>query len=136
MTRSVPPSRRVGFTLVELLVAITVFSIAILALAGTMVPIIRLQATAERRVEMTNLASDKLAEAQASALAGLTPTLGGSLTVGESGFTESVTGLSGRSYLRRWTIEAGPLSNTFRITVRVILLSENITVDLSTMVVV
>jgi len=119
MSRMRGPRRRSGFTLIELLVAITILSVGILALAGTMVPIIRLQGMAEQRAEMAALASAKIGEFEVSVGQGLTPTTGGSLTAGSTGFSETVTGPSGRNYLRRWTVEAGPVTGMFRVTARV-----------------
>lgn len=122
-----PPSRRRrgtvrGFTLVELLVAITVLSIALLPIAGGMASIIRLQATNERRLEMLALGSDKLTEIQAWAsaqTAGTVPSAG----------SDSPRALSGRGYLRQWSVATFPatnaLPNTFLVTVDVRPLGSN-----------
>lgn len=128
--------RRRGFTLVELLVAITILSGALLVLAGTMARIMQLEGRTERRGEMSALAGDKLVELEVSARQGITPTTGGSLTSGITGFTETVTSPSGRSYLRRWTIGTGPVSGTFRLTVRVSPVGFDESTDLASMVLV
>lgn len=134
---TLPPRRvgsRRGFTLVELLVAITILSVALLALAGSMAKIMQLEGSTERRGEMSALAGEKLVELEVSARRGITPTTGGSLTSGVTGFTETVTSPSDRSYLRRWTIDAGPVSGTFRLAVRVSPVGLNESTDLASMV--
>lgn len=121
---------RRGFTLVELLVALTVFAIALLPLAGGLASIIRLQRTNEQRLEMTNLGSDVLAELQAEAT--------GAAAAAPAAGSDNVQGPSGRSYRRSWTVAgyptAAPLSNIFLVSVTVSPLGSNLTLTLSTLV--
>jgi prepilin-type N-terminal cleavage/methylation domain-containing protein len=50
---------RRGFTIVELLVAIMVFSVGVLALAGTSASIVSMSGNANRRVQAASLASSR-----------------------------------------------------------------------------
>lgn len=112
-----------GFTLVELLVAITVLAIALLPIAGGMANIIRLQWTSEQRLEMETLGSDKVAELQAWASAQSTGTV-------PADGTDSPRAPSNRGYRRDWTFTAypagaTPLPDTYLLTVSVRPLGSN-----------
>ena len=112
--RARPASRaRRGFTIVELLLAIVLLSVGMLASAGILVSSTRLQRLAGSRAELTALGEAKLEELRAygqtipadplrTRLA-----IGGSTTVTTTAYADSVTGLNNVVFLRRWQISAG-----------------------------
>ena len=104
---------RRGFTIVELLLAIVLLSVGMLASAGILVSSTRLQRMASSRAELTALGEAKLEELRAygqtipadplrAKLA-----IGGSTTTTTTAYADSLTGLNGTTYLRRWQISAG-----------------------------
>ena len=108
-----PRRRRHGFTVVELLLAIMLLSVGMLASAGILVSSTRLQRLAGSRAELTTLAEAKLEELRAygqtipadplrARLA-----IGGSTTTTTMSYADSVTGLNDVVYIRRWQISAG-----------------------------
>ena len=111
-----------GFSLAELVVAILVLSIGLLGVAGVMAGISGRQLRTTSRIEMTALADSKLEELRALARTGTADTVqltvGGSLTSSEPDHFDSVVSPSGRSYVRRWRVEAGP-GGTRVVTLRI-----------------
>ncbi|MEN9791233.1 MAG: hypothetical protein RLZZ63_891 [Gemmatimonadota bacterium] len=101
------PSRR-GFTLIELIVALTVISVGLIATASTMGHLIRFQHSQTMRTEMTLLAKDKLDSLRFAGETGIGGGIqfGGSLDLATrvSGFSELVARPNGRSYWRLWEV--------------------------------
>ena len=107
------PSRS-GFTLVEVLVALTIFAIALLGLVSLLTTTIQANAQARRMTAATNLAQDRLEEIRNMAYAAITSgSDSGQLT--ETGGT----GGTGAIYTRSWTVAGGPAPNTKQVTVTV-----------------
>ena len=114
---------RRGFTLTELLIAIIVLSVAVIGTGSVMLSTTTGQSLSSVRAEMTDLAASKMEWFRAGA-DGKNATIsaalafGGSITTMQNGYSETVTGASGRSYQRLWLVETGP-SFTRKVTVRV-----------------
>ena len=111
-TRVAARARR-GFTIVELLLAIMLLTVGMLASAAILVTSSRLQRMAGSRAELTALGEAKLEELRSygqtipadplrARLA-----IGGSTTTTTTAYADSVTGLNNVMYLRRWQVTAG-----------------------------
>lgn len=122
-----PPPRlraRRGFTVVELIMAIMLLTVGMLAMAGVLASSSKLQKVSQSRGEMTTLAEAKLEElrsygatAPGDALrANLN--LGGSRTSSVTGYSDQVTGVSGQTFRRRWEIVNG-IAGTREVRLRV-----------------
>ena len=102
-----PADSERGFTLIEVLVAMVVLTVALVALAELMAITLRMQMLGRNDTSATRLAQQKLDE-----LVGLTPTwtaapaiqIGGSLTANVNNFNDSPVA----GYTRRWQVTAGP----------------------------
>jgi type IV pilus assembly protein PilV len=110
-----------GFTLVEVVVAMLVFTVGIVALAQLMAVTMRMQAHGRNQTSAVRLAQDKFDQLMSlnfdtSAEVQITGSDSLSANV-ENYFDTDVTG-----YTRRWLIEAGPDANPDlrQITIRVI----------------
>lgn len=110
-----------GFSLVELMVAIMIFAVGILATAGLLGAGYRYQGKAQIETELTTLAEAKVEDLRAVAGTERSDTVqlvpGGSLTSDLSGYTDTTT-LAGRRYGRRWRVALGP-AGVRRVTVQV-----------------
>lgn len=104
---------RRGFTIVELLLAIILLSVGMLATAGILVSSTRLQRMAGSRAELTAVGEAKLEELRAYGQTKSTDALrsnlaiGGSTTTSVTGYSDTVVGLNGTTYIRRWQLSAG-----------------------------
>lgn len=94
-----------GFTLVEVLVALAIFSIAFTGFVSLLTSVLHANAQAKRRTEAATFAQDKLEELRQSA----TPTAG----------SDSITPTGGSPYSRTWTVGAGPTAALRTVTVTV-----------------
>jgi prepilin-type N-terminal cleavage/methylation domain-containing protein len=126
-TTRAPGARRTlgdrrGFTLVELVIAVIILCVGVLALAGTMQASARLQRIGRSRDELTTLAESKLESMRAAATYRTADTLqlavGGSLTASATAHADTVQALNGRAYVRRWLVAAGP-AGARQVTMRV-----------------
>ena len=117
-------SCRAGFSMVELTVAVMILVVGVLGLASVMGPIVARQTFASAVSEMTTVAESKLEELRAKSLlksADTTEvTIGGALTSSQAGHFDNQVGPLGRTYLRRWQVQAGP-ADTREVTLRVTL---------------
>jgi prepilin-type N-terminal cleavage/methylation domain-containing protein len=96
-----------GVTLIEVLVAMGIMTVALVALAGIMAITLRMQMLGRNQTSATRLAQAKLDELVGSVQNWNTATeieVGGSLTANASGHNDSVTG-----FTRRWVVSAGPV---------------------------
>ena len=117
-----PVAAREGFSLVEVLVAIVILAVGIVAMASVSSPIRQLQLQSEMRIEMTHIAQSKLEEIRALGEGkqfGTDLALGGSLDESLADYSETAEGQGIRTYAVRWLIADGP-SSTFLVTLRVI----------------
>lgn len=114
-------SGRDGFTLVELLVSITIFSFGVLGSVALLETGYRWEGRAELTTQMTVAAEMKIEELRALAGTELADTvqlaLGGGLESDVAAHWDSVA-IDGRVFGRRWQVEAGP-SGTRLVTVQV-----------------
>ena len=116
---------RRGFTIVELLLAIMLLSVGMLAMAGLLVGSTRLQRLSGSRAELTALAEAKIEELRGYGQTGGSDPLrahlaiGGSLTSNVNAYADSVTGLNNVVYYRRWAVSAG-IAGARQVQVRVL----------------
>lgn len=130
-------SRRAGFTLVELMVAVTIISVGLIATASAMGRLIRFQRDQTVRTEMTLLAKDKLDDLRFRGATGF----GGGLALGGTvdpatrtsnpGFWDEVSRAGGRRYYRLWrlTTTNAPIG-TVETAVRVVLVGDLSTIPI------
>ena len=110
-----------GFTIVELLIALVVLAVGLLAVASGMAGVTRRQELATSRAEMLHLADAKFEQLRAAAMSGTADTaqlaIGGSTTSPQAAHADTVSG-RGRSYVRLWEVTPGP-SGSLRVALRV-----------------
>jgi len=106
-----------GFTLVEILIAITIFSLAVLGLAIGTVSVVRTNQTSHLRASAVNLAQARLEELRA-----MTTTAFSSLdcpSYSTTGCSDSAAA-SGTTFSRSWQItKNSPVTGVNRIDVRI-----------------
>ena len=111
-----------GFSLVELLVALVIFSFGVLAGVALLGSGYTWEGQAELETQMTVAAEMKIEELKAVAGTELPDTAelvaGGDLDSNISGYWDTAE-LDGRTFTRRWRIQAGP-AGTRQVTVRVL----------------
>jgi len=106
-----------GFTLVELLVAMTIFAIAVLGLAGGTINVIRTNKTSHLQTSAVNLAQSKIEEFRAMS----TPAIAGLAcpSYTSTGCSDTPSA-SGKIYNRSWQITAdSPVAGVSAIAVKV-----------------
>jgi prepilin-type N-terminal cleavage/methylation domain-containing protein len=119
-----PGGARAGFTLVELIMAIMLLTIGMIAMAGVLSSSSRLQKISQSRGEMTTLAEAKLEELRSygssapGAAIRANLAVGGSRTSSVTGYSDVVTGVSGQTFRRRWEIVNG-IAGTRELRLRV-----------------
>jgi prepilin-type N-terminal cleavage/methylation domain-containing protein len=113
--------RTAGFSLVEIMVAMTILSVGVLAMSGLMVTVSRSQIRATNLIEGTEAVQSKIEELRAVAAAGTSDTVqlavGGSLTTAVANHIDTTRAGTNRSFVRLWVVEAGP-GGTRKVTVR------------------
>lgn len=103
-----------GFTLLELLMAVTVLSVGLIALAQLGVMAIQTNQTASAEAIATRLATNKIDALKKESFANLIP----NNYVDPKNLLDSKEN-SGGIFLRRWTIASGPTTGTKKINVEV-----------------
>ena len=118
-----------GFTLIELMMATFIIVVGVLGLASAMANVSIYQARATSNMEMVAVGESKLEELRAYAMIMSADTaqltVGGSTTSSVANHSDNIAGPSGRVYIRRWRIDAGP-AGTRQATLRVIPNVDNI----------
>ncbi len=103
---------KTGYTLIELIVALVILSIGILAASSLVVGVAATQRRATIRAEMTEVGQSKLEELRAYASMGTADTVqlleGGSLTTSQTNHADTVTGGRDRRFILRWDVVGGP----------------------------
>ena len=108
-----------GFTLIEILVSITIFSVAVLGLAIGTVTLTRTNADSQVRASAINVAQARLEELKAMNPATLTALVATCTSVSSSGCNDNFSA-SGLTYNRRWWFAANsPVVGVNRIDVKV-----------------
>jgi prepilin-type N-terminal cleavage/methylation domain-containing protein len=109
-----------GFSLVELLVALVIFSFGVLAGVALLGAGHKWEGQAELETQLTVAAEMKMEELKAVAGTSLSDTLalvlGGDLDTNATGYWDTVE-LDGRVFTRRWEVVQGP-AGTRQVTVR------------------
>lgn len=121
-----PPRARseVGFTLIELMIAIVVIVIGVLAMSSVTATTIRQQDMSAARTDMAALADNKFEDLRgfAGAVVRTADTMqlvpGGDLAANVANYNDAVTE-RGRTYTRRWIVTAG-VGGTRDVTIRII----------------
>jgi type II secretory pathway component PulJ len=126
-TATLLPARadwRRGFTIVELVIAMFLITSGLLGTAALMATSQRYQRSAAAREEMMALAEARIDQmrmfqnaTKASRLRD-SLTVGGSTTASVANYADSLTGLDGKSYRRRWRI-ANTIVGTRSVLIRV-----------------
>lgn len=110
-----------GFSLVEMIVAVMIFSIGILGMSTLMAVVATDETRATFRIETTEIVQNKLEEFYAIASAGTADTMqlsvGGSLTTPQTNHSDTAQSSAGRWFRRLWTVEAAP-GGSRKVTVR------------------
>jgi prepilin-type N-terminal cleavage/methylation domain-containing protein len=118
------PARRAGFTIVEVIVAVVILTIGLLAMAGVMGATARLQQLTSSRAEITTLAEAKLEDLRSYGMTASTDALrarvavGGSMTTPTAGYRDTVLNVRGKTYARSWAITEDVVK-TRRVNLRV-----------------
>jgi len=108
-----------GFTLVEILVSITIFSFAVLGLAIGTVTLTRTNADSHLRAAAINVAQARIEELKSMNAATLTALVAACTSVSSTGCNDSFSA-SGISYDRRWWFASNsPVAGVNRIDVKV-----------------
>ena len=108
-----------GFTLIEILVSLTIFSVAVLGLAIGTVTLTRTNADSQLRASAINVAQARLEELKAMNPATLTALVATCTSVSSSGCNDNFSA-SGLIYGRRWWFAANsPVVGVNRIDVKV-----------------
>lgn len=111
-----------GFSLVELMVALSIFSFGVLAAVALLGAGYRYEGRAQLDTQLTVLAEIKIEELRAIAGTDLADTVmlvpGGDLDSDAVGYSETAE-LDGRMFTRRWRVVTGP-AGTRQVTVRVV----------------
>jgi len=111
---------REGFTLLEVLIAVTIFAIGILAVASMQLTSIQGNAFGNEMTTATFLAQAFLAQAQLERMKSVADV--SSLATGgdASPIDENeISGVSGAIYNRSWTVAAGPSADSRQVSVTV-----------------
>lgn len=108
-----------GFTLIEILVSLTIFSVAVLGLAIGTVTLTRTNADSQLRASAINVAQARLEELKAMNPATLTALVATCTSISSSGCNDNFSA-SGLTYSRRWWFAANsPVVGVNRIDVKV-----------------
>ena len=117
------PTRRDGFTIVEVIVAVLVLTLGLLGMASIMGTTVQLQQLTSSRAEITTAAETKIEELRAYGNTHISDALranvaiGGSTTAAVNGYNDNVVA-RGKTYTRRWAISQDVVG-TRRVRVRV-----------------
>jgi prepilin-type N-terminal cleavage/methylation domain-containing protein len=106
------PSNDRGFTLIEVLIAMVILTVAMVAMAELMAITLRLQQLGRNQTAAIRLAQDKIDELMSQNWAAAPQLVnGGSLTADQANHFDTpptFAGSTALSYRRRWTVANGP----------------------------
>src|SRR5687767_1123914 len=105
-----------GFTVIEVLIAMIILTVALVSMAELMAVTLRLQQLGRNQTSAVRLAQDKIDELMAQNWGGAVPSaqlaVGGSLTADVANHFDTppvVPGAASLNYRRRWTVADGPV---------------------------
>ncbi|MEO7135672.1 MAG: prepilin-type N-terminal cleavage/methylation domain-containing protein [Vicinamibacterales bacterium] len=111
------PTDEHGFTLIEVLIAMVILTVALVSIAELMAITLRMQMMGRNETAAVRLAQSKIDELVAVDFAGANVAVGGSLTADVDGYNDEAA----PGYKRRWTIAAITAEDRVRtLTVRII----------------
>ena len=117
-----PPEAQRGFTLLELLIAIVLLTLGILALARSMASLGAQFTRARMRADLAEVIDGKFEELRlvgAVSQANAAPLgIGGSTGSCVVSHCDTVLDARGLQHQRRWSVIAGPVTSTFEVTVQ------------------
>jgi type IV pilus modification protein PilV len=98
-------TRSKGFSLIEVMIALVILAVALLALAGLMITTTKNTSFGGHMTEAATFAQDKLEQLRASPWAGI---IAGA---------DTAVGATGISYARSWTVAANPTGDQRWVTI-------------------
>lgn len=117
------PTGRHGFSLIELLVALTMLAVGILGMASVLIGTSTWQSRSDNQSELFTASQSKFEKLRTAAQTGSADTVqlsvGGSLTSNEANHADSLQTPDGSWVVRRWQVTSGP-STARTITLRVV----------------
>jgi len=102
-------TRSKGFSLIEVMIALVILAVALLALAGLMITTTKNTSFGGHMTEAATFAQDKLEQLRASPWTGII-----------AGADPPLVGATGISYARSWTVDANPTGDQRWVTVTII----------------
>ena len=111
------PSNDRGFTLIEVLIAMVILTVALVSMAELMAITLRMQQLGRNQTTATRLAQDKVDELMSRNFTFAQLTVGGSLTADQANhFDVPAAGTGGNlQYRRRWLVEALNFGDTVQV---------------------
>jgi prepilin-type N-terminal cleavage/methylation domain-containing protein len=112
------PSNDRGFTLIEVLIAMVILTVALVSMAELMAITLRMQQLGRNQTQATRLAQDKIDELMSRNFTFAELTVGGSLTADVANhFDVPAAGTAANlQYRRRWLVEAMNFGDTVNVT--------------------
>ena len=116
-------SGNAGFSLVELIIALMMMTIGVVATTGLVGVVAKTHRRATVRTEMTEIGQNKIEELRAYARGGTADTVqllvGGSLMSSQADHADTVASGRNKRFIRRWLVDEGP-SDTRAVILRVV----------------
>ena len=111
------PSNDRGFTLIEVLIAMVILTVALVSMAELMAITLRMQQLGRNQTTAMRLAQDKVDELMSRNFTFAQLTVGGSLTADQANhFDVPAAGTAGNlQYRRRWLVEALNFGDTVQV---------------------
>ena len=105
------PANSTGFTLIEVLIAMVILTVALVSMAELMAITLRMQQLGRNQTAAARIAQEKIDELMtANFTTNASVAIGGSLTANVANYNDVPTDVNGNNlpYRRRWLVQAGP----------------------------